>query len=36
VLMTASWPRIQKHVPDIVDAISRAQGGGYIEVVINR
>lgn len=36
VLMTASWPRIQKHIPEIVVAISGAQGGGYIEVAISR
>lgn len=32
VLMSASWPRVQQVVPQVISAISRVVGGGYEEV----
>lgn len=34
VLMSTSWPRIQRRIPEILVAISAAQGGGYEEVIV--
>lgn len=34
VLQSTSWPRIQKHVDAISDALGRAQPGSYEEVSI--
>jgi glutamate racemase len=34
VLMTTSWPRLQQRIPDIIAAITSAQGGAYVEVEI--
>lgn len=34
VLMSTSWPRIQKQIPDITSAIVHVAGGGYEEVFI--
>lgn len=34
VLLTTSWPRIQKRIPAVLAAISVAHGGGYEEVII--
>lgn len=34
VLMSTSWPRIQKRIPEILAAISAAHGGVYEEVAI--
>jgi hypothetical protein len=32
VLMTTSWPRIQKHLPRIIDVLSRIKSGDYREI----
>jgi hypothetical protein len=32
VLMTTSWPRIQKNVPQILEAIERIGPGAFLEV----
>jgi hypothetical protein len=34
VLLTTSWPRIQRSLGRVLDAIERAGAGGYIEVPI--
>lgn len=34
VLMSASWPRIQRTVAEVVSAVSRVSGGGYEEVIV--
>lgn len=34
VLLSTSWPRIQKHLDVISDALSRAQPGSYEEVSV--
>ena len=34
VLSSTSWPRIQKHLSEIVTAIDSCKPNGYIEVVI--
>jgi hypothetical protein len=34
VLMSTSWPRFQQRIPEILAAISTAQGGGFEEVII--
>jgi hypothetical protein len=34
VLSTTSWPRIQKVLPDIVEAISSIQQSSYVEVSV--
>jgi hypothetical protein len=34
VLSFTSWPRVQKVLPDIVEAISSIQQSGYAEVVV--
>lgn len=31
VLMTASWPRIQLHVPEILDAIDEMEPGEFVK-----
>ena len=33
-LSTPSWPRIQRVIPDIVQALSAASPGSYVEVAI--
>jgi len=32
VLMTTSWPRIQKSIPQILEAIDRSRSGEYLEI----
>lgn len=32
VLMTTSWPRIQRSLPAVLDAVNRSAPGGYVEV----
>jgi len=32
VLMTTSWPRIQKSIPQILEAIERISPGAFLEV----
>jgi hypothetical protein len=34
VIMSTSWPRIQKRIPAVVDAINRMGPGGYVAVAI--
>ena len=34
VLLTTSWPRIQRHLPAVVEAIDQAQRGSYREVSV--
>jgi len=34
VLSSTSWPRIQKAIANVVDAITRARPGVYIEVTV--
>ena len=34
VLTTTSWPRIQKHVATVVDAVGSATPSSYIEIAI--
>ncbi|OYW71423.1 MAG: hypothetical protein B7Z37_27815 [Verrucomicrobia bacterium 12-59-8] len=34
VLMATSWPRAQKHIPEILAAVNRVPGGGYEEVAL--
>jgi predicted nuclease of predicted toxin-antitoxin system len=34
VLSTTSWPRIQKVLPRVVDAINNVQANSYVEVLI--
>lgn len=34
VLSTTSWPRMQKVLPSIVEAINGSSPGGYIEVAV--
>jgi hypothetical protein len=34
VLSTTSWPRIQKVLPRVVDAINNVQANAYVEVLI--
>lgn len=34
VLMTTSWPRIERHVTDVVIRIDGLQQGGYLEIMI--
>ena len=36
VLSTTSWPRIQKSLPAIVEAIGSVQENGYVEVNISQ
>lgn len=35
VLTTTSWPRIQKHLSEIVTAVESCKPNGYIEVMID-
>jgi len=35
VLMTTSWPRIQKHLPRIIDVLSQIKSGDYREIDFN-
>ena len=32
VLSTTSWPRIQRRLPAVLDAVSHTQSAGYLEV----
>jgi len=32
VLMTTSWPRIQKSIPQILEAINRSSPGEFLEI----
>jgi hypothetical protein len=32
VLMASSWPRTNKHIPEILAAVNNVLGGGYEEV----
>lgn len=34
VLRSASWPKIQRKIPEVVAAVSAVKAGGYIEVVV--
>jgi uncharacterized protein (DUF2249 family) len=34
VLMTTSWPRIQLHVPEILQAIDKMERGEYLEITL--
>ncbi|HEX3943214.1 MAG TPA: hypothetical protein VHW69_03920 [Rhizomicrobium sp.] len=34
VITSTSWPRVQKQIPAIVDAINRIDAGAYIEVTV--
>lgn len=34
VIASTSWPRIQKRIPAVVDAINGVETGGYVEVAI--
>jgi hypothetical protein len=34
VITSTNWPRIQKRIPAVVDAINRIETGGYVEVAI--
>jgi hypothetical protein len=34
VLTTTSWPRIQKHVNAVVDAVASATPGSYVEIAV--
>jgi hypothetical protein len=34
VLTTPTWPRIQRALPEVVDAINNIVPGGYVEVAI--
>jgi hypothetical protein len=36
VLSSTSWPRIQKSLPAIVDAIGTIQENGYVEITISQ
>ena len=35
VLSSTSWPRIQLHVPQIVQAVEQAVNGSFVEIPIN-
>jgi len=35
VLMTTSWPRIQDHLPRIIDVLSQIKSGEYREISFN-
>ena len=35
VLSTTSWPRIQKSLPAIIEAISASRENGYLEVTVS-
>ncbi len=35
VLSTTSWPRIQKSLPAIIEAISASRENGYLEIAIS-
>lgn len=32
ILMTTSWPRIQKSIPEILEAIDRLNSGEFLEI----
>ena len=34
VISTTSWPRIQRFLPPIIEAVESARPGGYVEVLI--
>jgi hypothetical protein len=34
VITSTNWPRIQKRIPAVADAINRIETGGYVEVAI--
>jgi len=34
ILMTTSWPRIERHAPHVIAQIDGLQVGGYAEIVI--
>ena len=34
VLLTTSWPRIQRHLPEVVAAIDHTQRGSYREISV--
>lgn len=34
VLLSTSWPRIQRHLPQVVDAIDTLTVGAYIEIAV--
>ena len=34
VLLTTSWPRIQRHLPEVAAAIDQAQRGSYREISV--
>ncbi len=34
VLLTTSWPRIQLHIPQILEAINHISPGEYLEVIL--
>lgn len=35
VLLSTSWPRIQRHLPRVVDAIDTLAVGTYIEITVD-
>lgn len=34
VLTTTSWPRLESHIPQILDAIDQIRPGDYVEVIL--
>ena len=34
VLMAASWPRVERHAPQVLAQIDALSSGGYVEVLI--
>src|SRR5438552_17179429 len=36
VLPTSSWPRLQKHLPEIIAAVNALKPGDYVELIFNK